>query len=99
MRLWQLSILPPHWSRRGLVRLVLLASLLDGRARTSAPNVGQMPMPVRSHFGHKSRLLLQRAVGPLCLAAVLAGGCATSSQWVKVRDIPHNPLAGTLDLV
>lgn len=33
----------------------------------------------------------------ICLA-IAAGGCA-SSEWVKVRDTPHNPLAGTLDLV
>jgi pimeloyl-ACP methyl ester carboxylesterase len=26
-------------------------------------------------------------------------GCAAQSQWVKVRDTPRNPLAGTLDLV
>jgi pimeloyl-ACP methyl ester carboxylesterase len=33
----------------------------------------------------------------LCFAAI-AGGCA-SNEWVKVRDTPHNPLAGTLDLL
>ena len=33
-----------------------------------------------------------------CLAATLAGGCA-SNEWVKVRDTPRNPLAGTLNLV
>jgi pimeloyl-ACP methyl ester carboxylesterase len=26
-------------------------------------------------------------------------GCATSTEWVKVRDTPKNPLAGTLDLL
>jgi triacylglycerol esterase/lipase EstA (alpha/beta hydrolase family) len=30
----------------------------------------------------------------MCLA-----GCAGNSEWVKVRDTPKNPLAGTLDLV
>src|SRR3954454_13463665 len=36
----------------------------------------------------------------LCLAAFLfVSGCASNSEWVKVRDTPHNPLAGTLDLV
>lgn len=33
-----------------------------------------------------------------CLLAA-AGGCSTSSSFVKVRDTPRNPLAGTLDLV
>jgi pimeloyl-ACP methyl ester carboxylesterase len=32
------------------------------------------------------------------LLAAAASGCA-SSEWVKVRDIPKNPLVGTLDLV
>ncbi len=35
----------------------------------------------------------------VCLSATFVCGCATSSEWVKVRDTPHNPLAGTLDLV
>ena len=36
----------------------------------------------------------------VCLLLALAtGGCSTSSQWVKVRDTPRNPLAGPLDLV
>jgi pimeloyl-ACP methyl ester carboxylesterase len=34
----------------------------------------------------------------LCLTFA-AGGCSTSSQWVKVRDTPRNPLAGPLNLV
>jgi hypothetical protein len=34
-----------------------------------------------------------------CLATLAATGCIGSSQWVKVRDTPRNPLAGTLDLV
>jgi pimeloyl-ACP methyl ester carboxylesterase len=29
----------------------------------------------------------------------LTVGCATGAEWVKVRDTPRNPLAGTLDLV
>jgi pimeloyl-ACP methyl ester carboxylesterase len=33
------------------------------------------------------------------LAMLLAVGCATGSEWVKVRDTPRNPLAGTLDLL
>src|SRR6185312_10300244 len=36
-------------------------------------------------------------VGSVALAAML--GCVTGSEWVKVRDTPHNPLAGTLGLV
>ena len=35
----------------------------------------------------------------LWLAAACVVGCATSSEWVKVRDTPKNPLAGTLDLL
>src|SRR6185503_4552645 len=27
------------------------------------------------------------------------GGCAGKAEWVKVRDTPRNPLAGTLDLL
>lgn len=33
------------------------------------------------------------------VVGMLESGCATSSEWVKVRDTPRNPLAGTLDLV
>jgi pimeloyl-ACP methyl ester carboxylesterase len=33
------------------------------------------------------------------VATLVATGCIGSSQWVKVRDTPRNPLAGTLDLV
>jgi pimeloyl-ACP methyl ester carboxylesterase len=35
----------------------------------------------------------------LCAAALAIGGCGTSSQWVRVRDTPRNPLAGSLDLL
>jgi hypothetical protein len=35
----------------------------------------------------------------LCAAVLVAGGCASSSEWVKVRDTPRNPLAGSLDLL
>lgn len=35
----------------------------------------------------------------VCLVLATAGGCATSSEWVKLRDTPRNPLAGTLDLL
>jgi pimeloyl-ACP methyl ester carboxylesterase len=35
----------------------------------------------------------------LSLAGACVVGCATSSEWVKVRDTPKNPLAGTLDLL
>ena len=36
----------------------------------------------------------------VCLfAAVIVGGCSASSQWVKVRDTPRNPLASSLNLV
>ena len=35
----------------------------------------------------------------ICFALVSLVGCATSSEWVQVRDTPRNPLAGTLDLL
>jgi pimeloyl-ACP methyl ester carboxylesterase len=31
--------------------------------------------------------------------ALSMAGCASQSEWVKVRDTPKNPLAGTLDLL
>jgi pimeloyl-ACP methyl ester carboxylesterase len=39
--------------------------------------------------------------GLLVLSCVLlgVGGCAGNAEWVKVRDTPRNPLAGTLDLL
>jgi len=42
----------------------------------------------------------RRAAAPaVCLLLVLfVAGCA-SSEWVRVRDTPHNPLAGPLNLV
>src|SRR4051812_29858539 len=40
-----------------------------------------------------------RVYALVAMAAALADGCATSSEWVKVRDTPRNPLAGTLNLV
>src|SRR3954469_23921894 len=52
------------------------------------PTRRTVPMPDRS------------ALLRCCLAMLLfLAGCASSSEWVKVRDTPHNPLAGTLDLV
>jgi pimeloyl-ACP methyl ester carboxylesterase len=33
------------------------------------------------------------------IALVFVVGCATSSEWVKVRDTPKNPLAGSLGLL
>jgi pimeloyl-ACP methyl ester carboxylesterase len=41
----------------------------------------------------------QRYALSLGLACAFLVGCATSSQWVKVRDTPKNPLAGTLGLL
>ncbi len=45
--------------------------------------------------------MLFRRTHVLCLSIVAMGlaGCASQSQWVKVRDTPKNPLSGTLDLV
>ncbi len=42
--------------------------------------------------------MLRRYAVVVCLAVVTTG-CMTSSEWVKVRDTPRNPLAGTLDLL
>ncbi len=56
-------------------------------------------MPVRPHYGPTPRLRLPSPILLICLAAVLVGGCATNSEWVKVRDTPRNPLAGTLNLL
>lgn len=55
---------------------------------------------MRSHA--HDRPLARRVVAALllaCLAPTCIIGCATSAEWVKVRDTPRNPLAGTLDLV
>ena len=43
-------------------------------------------------------------MGPACVilaacAMLAGGGCSSSSQWVKVRDAPRNPLSRTLDLM
>jgi pimeloyl-ACP methyl ester carboxylesterase len=54
---------------------------------------------VRTYFVPKRPARLREYAALVCLAATLVVGCATSSEWVKVRDTPHNPLAGTLDLV
>lgn len=55
---------------------------------------------MRSHAA--DRPLARRAVAAQLLACLMLActiGCATSAEWVKVRDTPRNPLAGTLDLV
>ena len=39
------------------------------------------------------------ALAVCLLVAVAVGGCSSSSQWVKVRDTPRNPLATSLNLV
>lgn len=45
----------------------------------------------------RSSTIVATLVGAFAITGML--GCATSSEWVKVRDTPHNPLAGTLGLV
>lgn len=45
------------------------------------------------------RFWLHSTFAPLCVAAALVCGCASNLEWVKVRDTPRNPLAGTLDLL
>ena len=58
-----------------------------------------MPVALGVRGGRKPRAQRQFFALFVCLAAITAGGCATSSQWVKVRDTPRNPLAGTLGLL
>jgi len=41
----------------------------------------------------------RRSAVALALCAAVLAGCSGSSQWVKVRDTPRNPLAGSLQLV
>lgn len=41
----------------------------------------------------------RRSTAALALCALVLAGCGGSSQWVKVRDTPRNPLAGSLQLV
>ncbi len=48
-------------------------------------------LPPRRFNGRHHALLI-------CLVAASVAGCALN-EWVKVRDTPHNPLAGTLDLL
>jgi pimeloyl-ACP methyl ester carboxylesterase len=60
-------------------------------------------MPAATRTLHAERLdCRRRTLLILHCIAMIAGvtlaGCA-SSQWVKVRDRPRNPLAGTLDLM
>ena len=45
------------------------------------------------------RLRSATAALATCVACCLAVGCSSGPQWVKVRDTPRNPLAGTLNLV
>ncbi len=47
----------------------------------------------------KLRLLRNHIALIFCLVSVAASGCATSSEWVTIRDTPRNPLAGTLNLL
>ena len=44
-------------------------------------------------------ILRHAAVLPVCIGVVLTIGCIAGPQWVKVRDTPRNPLAGSLDLL
>lgn len=42
---------------------------------------------------------VRRSAAALALCTIAIVGCSSSSQWVKVRDTPRNPLAGSLQLV
>src|SRR3954453_1326634 len=61
--------------------------------------LGNNSRPLRSYYVHKPRLWLRCSFIVVCLASEFGGGCATTSEWIKVRDTPRNPLAGTLNLV
>jgi pimeloyl-ACP methyl ester carboxylesterase len=41
----------------------------------------------------------RRIIALVVCASLVTGGCSSTSGWVKVRDTPHNPLSGTLNLV
>ncbi len=56
-------------------------------------------MPAKTRVVVARRLNMGRAIALICCIALSAAGCATQSEWVKVRDTPRNPLAGTLDLL
>jgi pimeloyl-ACP methyl ester carboxylesterase len=58
-----------------------------------------MPAPRVRHDNRLRLLRRRRCALVMSMASVLASGCATSSEWVQVRDTPRNPLAGTLDLL
>jgi pimeloyl-ACP methyl ester carboxylesterase len=68
-----------------------------GEGRSEGSLCSPLPHPNPLPKGEGS-VWLRRYALVVCLAAA-AGGCATSSEWVKVRDTPRNPLAGTLDLL
>jgi pimeloyl-ACP methyl ester carboxylesterase len=54
-------------------------------------------MPAKRGVAERWPPRLSRAV--LICSILAMCGCASQAQWVKVRDTPRNPLAGTLDLV
>ena len=53
---------------------------------------------MRSYDANRLRTRLASCTLYIVLTATIAG-CITSSEWVKVRDTPRNPLAGSLDLL
>jgi pimeloyl-ACP methyl ester carboxylesterase len=58
-----------------------------------------MPMAVRWNHGVWWRASSMRPAFLVCIFASVAAGCASHTEWVKVRDTPRNPLTGTLDLL
>src|SRR5215210_8203433 len=68
-------------------------------AKCTRTRFGRNTTAVRQHYGHNPRSRIRCAIVAVCLVAALVGGCASTSEWVKVRDTPRNPLAGTLKLV
>ncbi len=54
---------------------------------------------MRAHPADKSRTPHAASTLLIGLVLLLAAGCVGGSEWVKVRDTPRNPLAGTLDLL
>jgi pimeloyl-ACP methyl ester carboxylesterase len=54
---------------------------------------------MRADLGDGRMFLLPASLLLLSCLLLVAGGCAGKAEWVKVRDTPRNPLAGTLDLL
>jgi pimeloyl-ACP methyl ester carboxylesterase len=56
------------------------------------------PISRRASFARSCQIRHEAAL-LISIALTATFGCAGNSEWVKVRDTPRNPLAGTLDLL